>query len=127
MSYINIKISGVPYSKLKSRGDFLALERWNEAVRSQTRDLPRISEACILKVTFLLPPDKYPKNLPYGPDPDNLLKRFLDLLNETVFYDARGCDSCVVSIHAMKTRVETTAEAGAALEILPVSVEISDC
>jgi|GEM_PF-757570 len=123
MSYINIKISGVPYSKLKSRGDFSALERWNKAVITHTRGLPRISEACILKVTFLLPPDKFPKNFPYGPDLDNLLKRFLDLLNETVFSDANGCDSCIVSIHAMKTRVASIAEAGANLEILPVSVE----
>jgi len=124
LSYINIKISGVPYSKLKSRGDHLAPERWDDAVRTQTMGLPRISEACILKVTFLLPPDKYPKNLPYGPDLDNLLKRFLDLLNGTVFCEASGCDSCIVSIHAMKTRVATVAEAGAHLEILPVSVEI---
>jgi Holliday junction resolvase RusA-like endonuclease len=124
VSYVNIKISGVPYSKLKSRGDRSALERWNDAVRTQTCHLPRISEACILKVTFLLPPDKYPKNFPYGPDLDNLLKRFLDLLNETIFCDASGCDSCIVSIHAMKTRVETIEEAGANLEILPVSVEI---
>jgi hypothetical protein len=55
--------------------------------------LPRISEVCILKVTFLLPPDKYPKNLPYGPDLDNLLKRFLDLLNETVFWTRVGAIS----------------------------------
>lgn len=126
MSYINIKISGIPYSKLKSRGDRSGLHRWDEAVRSQTRGLPHISEACILKVTFLLPPDKYPSNLPYGPDLDNLLKRFLDVLNETVFCDARGCDSCIVSIHAMKTRVATIEEAGASLEILPVSVDICD-
>jgi Holliday junction resolvase RusA-like endonuclease len=123
MSYISIKIIGVPYSKLKSRGDFSAAKRWDEAVIAQTRDLPRISEACILKVTFLLPPDKYPRNLPYGPDLDNLLKRFLDLLNKTVFCDANGCDSCIVSIHAMKTRVTRVDEAGANLEVLPVSVE----
>ena len=125
MSYININISGVPYSKLKSRGDFTAPQRWDEAVIAQTQNLPRISEACILKVTFLLPPDKYPTNLPYGPDLDNLLKRLLDLLNKTIFCEANGCDSCVVSIHAMKTRVATVNEAGANLEILPISVETS--
>ena len=122
MSYINVKISGVPYSKPKSRGDFAAPGRWDEAVIAQTRSLPRISEACILKVTFLLPPDKFPRDLPYGPDLDNLLKRFLDALGKTIFADASGCDSCIVSIHAMKTRVASIDEAGASLEVLPVSV-----
>ena len=122
MSYINIKISGVPYSKLKSRGDFLGPTRWDEAVIAQTQSLPRIAEACILKVTFLLPPDKFPRDLPYGPDLDNLLKRFLDALGKTIFADAHGCDSCIVSIHAMKTRVTSAADAGANLEVLPVSV-----
>jgi hypothetical protein len=39
MSYINVKITGVPYSKLKSRGDFSAAARWDEAVITETRDL----------------------------------------------------------------------------------------
>ena len=122
MSYINVKIRGIPYSKLKSRGNFRGLTEWDEAVIAQTSSLPRVMEACLLKVTFMLPPDKFPLNFPYGPDLDNLLKRFLDALGKTIFAGAEGCDSCIVSIHAMKARVDTRDDAGASLEVLPVSV-----
>lgn len=75
-----------------------------------------------MKVTFLLPPDKFPKDFPYGPDLDNLLKRFMDALNETIFSETQGKDSCVVMLTVMKTRAASNQEAGAHLEILPVSV-----
>lgn len=88
----------------------------------QTRHLPTVTEACFLKLTFLLPSDKFPRDFPYGPDLDNLLKRTLDALQKTIFREAKGRDSCVVALFAMKTRVEDLAEAGAHLEILPVSL-----
>ena len=75
-----------------------------------------------MKVTFLLPPDKFPTDFPYGSDLDNLLKRFLDALNETIFSESKGKDSCIVSMHVTKTRVNSNDEAGALLEILPVNV-----
>lgn len=103
-------------------GNLQAPKDWSEQIKIQTQDLPRIREACALKVTFLLPPDKYPKDYPYGPDLDNLLKRLLDGLNETIFSEARGHDSCVVLLHVMKTKVASYAESGAHIEVLPVSV-----
>ena len=115
-------ISGVPYSRNKTRGNIRAADVWSERVRTQTAALPRVREACALKVTFLLPPDKYPSDFPYGPDLDNLLKRFMDALNSTVFSETHGGDSCVVMLTVLKTRVSSTEEAGAHLEILPVSV-----
>jgi len=120
--YINLKISGIPYTRDKVRGNPLGTKQWTEAVIQQTKDLPKIKEACILKVTFLLPPDKYPNDLPYGSDLDNLLKRFQDALNETIFSEAKGKDSCIVSLTATKVKVNSTAEAGALLEIIPISV-----
>ncbi|MHC4214535.1 MAG: RusA family crossover junction endodeoxyribonuclease [Planctomycetota bacterium] len=95
---------------------------WTEAIVKQTAHLPKISEACIVRVTFFLPCDKFPKDFPYGPDLDNLLKRFLDALNETVFSESKGKDSCILSINATKTKVDSPDESGAFLEILPVSV-----
>lgn len=74
----------------------------------------------MLKVTFLLPPDKYPADLPYGSDLDNLLKRFLDALNQTIFSMTIGKDSSVVSLTATKVKVPSSKEAGAYLEVLPV-------
>ena len=122
MPVIAATIRGVPYAKAKSRGDLHAPERWTKAVVEQTKDLPTISEACFLKVTFLLPADKFPRDFPYGPDLDNLLKRTLDALQKTVFRDARGRDSCIVALFAMKTMVDDPAQAGAHVEILPVKV-----
>lgn len=75
-----------------------------------------------MKVTFLLPPNKFPSDFPHGPDLDNLLKRFMDALNDTVFSDTPGGDSCVVMLTVMKTKVSSDAEAGVHLEVLPVSV-----
>ena len=122
MSYINHLIRGVPYSRNKTRGNTAAPEAWSEQIRSQTRELPKVKEACAMKVTFLLPPDKFPKDFPYGPDLDNLLKRFMDALNDTIFSETQGKDSCVVMLTVMKTRAPSNQEAGAHLEILPVSV-----
>jgi Holliday junction resolvase RusA-like endonuclease len=122
MKHIYKKISGIPYGKFKTRGQKNALKDWTEEVIKQTQNLPKVREACILRVTFLLPPDKFPSDFPYGPDLDNLLKRFLDALNETIFKDTQGGDSCVVSLHGMKTKVDSLKEAGAILEVLPVTI-----
>ncbi len=122
MQYITVKISGIPYGKDKHRGDTEAPERWSQAVKQQTVHLPKVKEACIMKVTFLLPSDKYPTDFPYGPDLDNLLKRFQDALNETIFSETQGKDSCVISMNVTKTKVMNREEAGVHLEILPVSV-----
>lgn len=120
--YINHFVLGVPYGKTKRRGDKQAPLRWTGAVRRQTQHLPCVQDACLLKVTFFLPPDKYPEDLPYGPDLDNLLKRFLDALNATVFRGSVGHDSCVLSLLVMKTKVSSPRKAGVHFEVLPVSV-----
>ena len=112
----------MPYGHDKVMGNLQAPKDWSEQVRIQTQDLPRVRDACALKVTFLLPPDKFPKDYPYGPDLDNLLKRLLDALNETIFSEARGRDSCVVLVHAMKTKVDSYSESGVHIEVLPVNV-----
>lgn len=122
MNYISHTVRGVPFSKGKTRGDKAGAERWSETVKQQTRGLGRVKEACILKVTFLLPPEKYPLDYPYGPDLDNLLKRFLDALNETVFSEAPGKDSCVASMMVNKTKVESVEQAGVHFEIIPVAL-----
>jgi Holliday junction resolvase RusA-like endonuclease len=122
MKHIYKRISGIPYGKFKTRGQKSALQEWTKEIIKQTQSLPKVRDACILRVTFLLPPDKFPSDFPYGPDLDSLLKRFLDALNETIFKDTQGGDSCVVSLHAMKTKVESSKEAGAILEVLPVAI-----
>jgi len=122
MKHIFLKISGIPYGKAKSRGDINAPKTWSQAVTDQTKYLPKIQEACIMKLTFLLPPNKFPIDFPFGPDLDNLLKRFLDGLNETIFSETPGKDSCIISMTVSKAKVESDEEAGVLIEILPVSV-----
>lgn len=115
-------IQGIPYARHKRSGDIQGPKRWSDALIRQTEDLPKVMDACLLKLTFCLPPDKFPTDLPYGPDLGNLTKRTLDALKNTVFRDARGHDSCVVALIAMKTRVKGSADSGVHLEILPVAV-----
>lgn len=122
MSYINCHIKGVPYGHKKTQGNLDAPGEWTKQVQEQTNKLPRIKEACVLKVTFLLPPNKFPTDFPYGPDLDNLLKRFMDALNHTIFSETLGKDSCVVMLTVMKTKVSKEEDAGVHLEVLPVSV-----
>ena len=122
MEHITCRIAGVPYGQDKTRGDTKAPRRWTTAVIEQKRNLPKISEACLLKVTFILPSDKFPPDYPFGSDLDNLLKRFMDALNSTIFSETKGKDSCVIQITAMKTRAETNSEAGALLEVLPIRI-----
>jgi hypothetical protein len=52
-------ISGIPYGKNKTRGNKNAPPAWTKTVIEQTKHLPKVKDACILKVTFLLPPDKF--------------------------------------------------------------------
>jgi Holliday junction resolvase RusA-like endonuclease len=111
-------ISGVPYCHNKSRGVAHATTKWTQAVREQTRTLPKVLGPCLLRVTFRLPPDKFPSDHPYGSDLDNLLKRFFDALNATIFSDVPGKDGCVVSLEVTKTRVAGYAESGADLEVI---------
>jgi Holliday junction resolvase RusA-like endonuclease len=122
MKYINYLIRGVPYTHIKRRGKITAPAAWSKTVIAQTRHLPKVKEACALKVTFLLPPDKFPADFPYGPDLDNLLKRLLDGLNQTIFSETHGRDSCVILLHVMKTKVTSPSKAGVHLEVLPIAV-----
>lgn len=122
MPYIRLKIDGIPYAKVKPRGDKEAPKRWTAVVVAATKTLPKVKDACLVRVTYLIPKRNIPKNFPYGTDLDNLNKRFFDALNQTIFSDAKGKDSCVIAVEAMKVIVDTDAEAGAALEVLPVQI-----
>jgi len=123
MKHISQKILGIPYGKSKTRGDTSAPEKWTQAIIDQTKHLAKVTEACILRVTFLLPPNKFPSDLPYGPDLDNLIKRFLDALNETIFSETEGKDSCVIELGAIKAKVDSDTEAGALIEVLSIKVK----
>lgn len=115
---MKVQIVGVPYAQMKSRGRLDGCTEWSQAVVAQTAHLPKVTGPCRLLVTFRLPPNKFPTDHPYGMDLDNLLKRFFDALQETVFSSVPGKDGCVIELAAKKEKVASESEAGADLEIL---------
>lgn len=123
MKYIEARIVGVPYAKNKNRGKLSAPKEWTDAVVKQTTDLPKIKAACLLRITYLLPRAHIPANYPFGTDLDNLNKRFLDGLCQTIFSEAKGKDSCVVAMETMKVIVDTKEESGARIEVLPINID----
>jgi hypothetical protein len=120
MPYIRATIKGIPYARNKSRGNLQAPREWTAAVVAHTAGLPKVRDACLLRITYLLPRSHIPTNFPFGTDLDNLNKRFLDGLCQTVFSEAMGKDSCVVAMETMKVIVESKDEAGAHVEVLPI-------
>ncbi len=118
MNSIRGKIIGVPYGQDKVRGDVDAPKKWSDKIKTQTSIFEKVTSPCILRVTFYLPPSKFPSDLPYGNDIDNLLKRFCDALGETIFLDAPGKDSVIISVEACKVKVSDDKEAGAEFEII---------
>ncbi len=115
-----IFIKGVPYSRYKVRGDINAAEKWSEDVIQQTKGVPKIFGPCEMRALFVLPESSYPSNYKYGPDLDNILKRFQDSLNKTIFSQAPGKDSCVVRLYCEKKKAKKFEEAGVFLEIRSV-------
>ena len=115
---INVKISGFPYVRNRpAHGNVNGPRDWTEAVIKQTKGLRKVKGPCSLNVTFLLRENQFPTDCPYGPDLDNLLKRFFDALNQTVFKNVPGHDSCVISVNARKKQVKNEKDAGALLKI----------
>ncbi len=114
---VRVRISGIPYAQLKSRGRREGGPEWSKAVKEQTARLPPVSGPCRVRVVFFLPSNKYPLDHPYGMDLDNLLKRFFDALEATVFREVPGKDGCVTQLEARKVKVRSDAEAGAELKI----------
>ena len=119
MMNIEGKIRGTPYPGNKKRGNLKAAPAWSDAVIAQTRHHPKIKGPCHLKVTFRLPANKFPGDHPYGSDLDNLLKRFCDALEHTIFSEVPGGDGCVVAIRARKVRARWDHDAGADFKIVP--------
>jgi Holliday junction resolvase RusA-like endonuclease len=114
-------IRGVPYARSKSKGRLGAPRVWTSAVVEQTAGLPLIAGPCQLEVEFVLPWDKFPSDLPFGMDLDNLLKRLLDALGTTVLQSAPGGDSAIVSLQARKRPLRQGEEPGARITFRPAT------
>jgi Holliday junction resolvase RusA-like endonuclease len=110
-------IRGTPYSRNKSRGRVAGAKEWSATVQEQTRRLRPVKGPCALEVEFVLPLDRFPEDHPHGNDLDNLLKRLLDALGETVLREARGKDGAIMELTARKRKALGTEPTGARIRL----------
>lgn len=113
------KVSGVPYGSTRDEIGLLLLREWTNNIVLQTRDLPKVQESCVIKLTFLLPRDKFPDRFPYGPDLNYLINKLIETLKQTLFSDTTGKDACIYALHAVKKEVQSVQEAGVIIDIKP--------
>jgi Holliday junction resolvase RusA-like endonuclease len=118
-----IRVRGIPYPQTKSTGNVKGCTDWTQAIVEKTAGLKKITVPCLLRVTFRLSQDKFNEKNPFGTDLDNLLKRLLDALSQTVFSDAPGKDACVVSLEATKVLALNPNESGIDGEIIPMGAQ----
>jgi Holliday junction resolvase RusA-like endonuclease len=123
-SIIDVFIPGTPYYQDKERGNVDASQEWSDEVIKLTAELPKIHGPCTVNIDFILPDNIFPKDCPYGPDLDNLLKRIFTALNKTIFSEVEGKDSAVCSVTATKHKSVKGDHAGAKLRIYDY---IGDC
>lgn len=116
-----IRVRGIPYPQTKSTGNVRGCADWTQAIIEKTANLKKITGPCLLRLTFRLPRGKFNATNPFGTDLDNLLKRLLDALSQTVFSDAPGKDACVVSLEATKVLALNPSESGVDGEIIPMA------
>ena len=114
-----IRIRGVPYPHTTTNVE--GRKKWTQVIVESTAGLAKIRGPCIVRVTFKLSKEKFHDVNPFGTDLDNLLKRFLDALSQTVFSEAPGKDACVVSLEATKVLVANPKEAGVDGEIIKMA------
>ena len=100
------------------------MKAWSQAVIAATKNSPKVTSACEAEIKFVLPPNKYPADHPHGPDLDNLMKRLLDALNETIFSDVAGKDGAIVRVTASKRRSSENDLPGAHIEIREIDVNV---
>ncbi|MFC1540540.1 RusA family crossover junction endodeoxyribonuclease [Candidatus Margulisiibacteriota bacterium] len=102
-------VIGIPYAKKKVRGYVKGPKDWATAILKQTKGLKVIDYPCIFEVRFILLANKFPSDLPFGPDLDNLLKHFLDCLQKTCLEN----DSLIIKLIASKSKIRKNEKPGA--------------
>ena len=104
---VDIFIDGFPTVKKKCRGDKSKPQKWAGQIFEATKKyVGCVGGACKMSVLFMFDQSQYPRDLPFGPDLDNYLKSFQDVLNKTVFNKVAGGDSSVVELIARKRKAK---------------------
>ncbi len=110
-------IGGIAYPKPVSGNRAIEAEKWSKKLVENTINFRKVDGPCSLKVVFYLPPDRFEIGSPYGTDIDNLVKRLLDALNETVLSDVPGKDGCIMNIEAEKSVALKPSQLGVDIKI----------
>lgn len=109
-----------PFAKAYTGRRPKAPHAYDQAVITATQQWPLVKNECQFRATFLLGPSKFSDSRFLGPDLDNLLKRLLDNLKQTIFHPPESDDSFIVSVDATKTKVSTNSEMGVFIEVIPL-------
>src|SRR5207247_9008767 len=110
-------VPGITYGKRKVRGNRDGPNQWTRNVTRATRRLDAINGPCRLNVDFILPESKFPSDVPFGSDLDNLLKNLLDALGKTILRNAEGKDSAILEINARKRKARPGERTGARISL----------
>ena len=57
-------LEGLLYGQRKPKSDIKTPDRWTQAVKRETMNLPKVGNLYYVIVVFVLPKDKYPLALP---------------------------------------------------------------
>ena len=117
MAMTKFFVAGIPYGKRKVRGNREGPTQWTRSVKGATRGLDTINGPCRLDVDFILPASKFPSDVPFGSDLDNLLKNLLDALGKTILRNAEGRDSAILEINARKRKARPGERTGARISL----------
>lgn len=111
-------IKGIPTGRFKNRGNTSLVKNWRSKIIQETQDgIGKVKNECKMKVVFKFDTLQYPKDFPYGPDLDNQIKNLWDGLNETVFKNVPGHDSCVRILHVSKYPAKNENDTGVIIKI----------
>ncbi len=106
-----IIVEGGAYGSFKSRGNKAGVKAWQSLIIQATKRTPKIKGPCKLELRFVLPPNRYPADHPYGSDVDNLASAVMDALNETIFSEVPGKDGAVLWLETLKLKAEKEEDA----------------
>lgn len=120
---MDVFIVGFAYPKHKSGGAVVEAEKWSQNIIEKTKELPKVNSPCSIKVDYYIAPERFTMGSPYGPDLDNLTKRLLDALKQTILSDAEGEDGCVMDLRISKRVAKPGEQQGVRITTEPIREE----
>ena len=115
--YLEFFVEGIPYPKDKASGNKQAPIEWTKSIIETTKNIPALTGPSCFEIDFFIPIEKYTLKDVYGPDLDNLVKRLLDGLSETLFSGLETKDGSIIHLKVNKKPAIGDQKAGAKVRI----------